>query len=526
MTARTRGVVVAFAATALLILPMAPITGQAVRANTDTTPPSAPQGLTGLAEPDRYVQLSWRPSSDDSGGPIRYRVTRNETTIGGRTAATGYIDRPDIAGTYLYKVRAIDAAGNKSAFSPAVSVTAVITFADTSPPSVPQGLTGTPEADRHVRLSWQPSKDNAAGKVKYRVFRNDVAIGTKIAATDYLDRPPRQGTYRYKVRAIDVAGNKSPHSYTIRRTATNGPPDETSPSTPFGLQAGVLSEGQAALSWQPSSDDRVGKIWYHVIRNGMRIATLTSTSYTDWRGGLKAASQSYEIEAVDGAGNVSEPSAMVEVEAGPELFPWAAIQYRAGSRLEPVVALTFDDGLRSENMRRIADTLRAHDAPGTFFPTGAAIDRDPALWADIARDFPVGNHTYTHPNLSQATPEVIESELVRATQRIESATGRSMIPIMRPPGGYNNLKVRGVVQTLGLAIALWDVDTRDWENSPPAEIVRGRALTATNGSIILLHDGANTVKALPEIITGLRAMGFRLVSLDEMLGIPWLPAHR
>jgi peptidoglycan/xylan/chitin deacetylase (PgdA/CDA1 family) len=53
-----------------------------------------------------------------------------------------------------------------------------------------------------------------------------------------------------------------------------------------------------------------------------------------------------------------------------------------------------------------------------------------------------------------------------------------------------------------------------------------RRWAARNGSIVLMHDGANVVEALPEIINGLRARGFRLVSLDELLGLPWQPAFR
>lgn len=526
---RTASIVTAVftALTVLLAVPNLPqSTYPRAAALTDTTPPSVPQGLTGVAEPKRYVQLSWQPSTDDSGGTIHYRVFRDGAAIGTKITATSYRDRPATVGTYQYSVRAMDAAGNKSDRSAAISVTAVTSIPDVTPPTVPQGLTGTPQEERYLRLTWQPSTDNVAGTIYYRVFRNDVAIGTKQKATEFRDQPSKQGTYRYKVRAIDASGNKSRFSYTIWRTVTNGPVDATPPSVPEELQVEALSQGQVRLEWQASTDDRVGQVWYYVERDGMRIATVTKTSFEDWRGGRTPASYTYKIQAADGAGNRSDSSAGVEGSVQPELFPWAGVLRKNGSRLEPTVALTFDDCYRSSNVEKIAGILRAQGAAGTFFPTGEAVDRAPQLWSQIGRDFPVANHTYTHPNLTKIAPEAIESQLVRTTNSIESATGRPMIPLMRPPGGYSDTTVRAVTKTLGLAVATWDIDTRDWENSPSAEVVRDRALTAKNGSVILLHDGANVVQALPEIISGLRAKGYQLVSLDELLGIPWQPEHR
>jgi D-alanyl-D-alanine carboxypeptidase len=93
------------------------------RALADTTPPSVPQGLKGEPLGYRRVGLSWQPSTDDSGGTIRYRVLRDGKRIATVTA-TSYIDRPAVAGTYSYKVRAVDAAGNKSAFSVTIKVRA------------------------------------------------------------------------------------------------------------------------------------------------------------------------------------------------------------------------------------------------------------------------------------------------------------------------------------------------------------------------------------------------------------------
>jgi zinc D-Ala-D-Ala carboxypeptidase len=89
----------------------------------DTTPPSVPSGLTAKARSNRYVVLSWNESTDDMPGTVRYRLFRDGLAIGSKMTALTYTDRPT-AGRHEYRVRAIDAAGNKSVKSPAVSVKA------------------------------------------------------------------------------------------------------------------------------------------------------------------------------------------------------------------------------------------------------------------------------------------------------------------------------------------------------------------------------------------------------------------
>ncbi len=91
----------------------------------DTTPPSVPQGLTGTSLGYRRIELSWQASTDDSGGPIRYRIFRNGSRIATVKDVTSFVDRPDSAGTYKYKIRAIDPSGNKSDFTPVIKADAI-----------------------------------------------------------------------------------------------------------------------------------------------------------------------------------------------------------------------------------------------------------------------------------------------------------------------------------------------------------------------------------------------------------------
>ncbi|MDQ3938160.1 MAG: hypothetical protein M3253_05705 [Chloroflexota bacterium] len=90
----------------------------------DGTPPSVPHGLRAESLGYRRIALSWKPSTDDRAGTIRYRVFRNGVRIATVTT-TSFVDRPATVGWYTYKLRAVDAAGNRSAFSPKISGRAV-----------------------------------------------------------------------------------------------------------------------------------------------------------------------------------------------------------------------------------------------------------------------------------------------------------------------------------------------------------------------------------------------------------------
>ncbi len=192
----------------------------------DTIAPSVPTDVTTGALGYRRVRLTWTASTDDRAGSIRYRIFRNGKRIATVTDVTRYVDRPK-AGTYNYKVRAVDAAGNKSPFSAivkghAVKGTVSASFnPDTWAPSTPTGLATESLGYRRVRLTWDASTDDRAGQIKYVIFRNGKRVAAVTDVTRFVDRP-KAGTYKYKVRAVDGAGNKSTFSEIVKGHAIKG----------------------------------------------------------------------------------------------------------------------------------------------------------------------------------------------------------------------------------------------------------------------------------------------------------------
>ena len=138
--------------------------------------------------------------------------------------------------TYRYQVRAVDAAGNLSAYSTIASATTPAA-PDTTAPTAPAGLTATAVSPSQIDLAWTASTDNV-GVTGYRVERCQGAtctifaeIGTP-ATTSHSDTDRTPATaYRYRVRAVDAAGNFSAYS-TIAPATTPPLPDTTPPSAP------------------------------------------------------------------------------------------------------------------------------------------------------------------------------------------------------------------------------------------------------------------------------------------------------
>jgi peptidoglycan/xylan/chitin deacetylase (PgdA/CDA1 family) len=190
---------------------------------------------------------------------------------------------------------------------------------------------------------------------------------------------------------------------------------------------------------------------------------------------------------------------------------------RAAARGEgPEVALTFDDGPSAYTPALLAEleTLRA---PATFFLVGRQVAGSQALLQRMLADGDaLGNHTWDHVDVSHGGPDAA-AELERTNAAIAAATGGYRPCLFRPPYGSTGPRLEALARSLGMQTVLWTVDPRDWSRPGTATIVT-RVLTAVQPrAIVVLHDGGGpreqTVAAVPAIIRGLRARGYRLVTV-------------
>jgi peptidoglycan/xylan/chitin deacetylase (PgdA/CDA1 family) len=192
-----------------------------------------------------------------------------------------------------------------------------------------------------------------------------------------------------------------------------------------------------------------------------------------------------------------------------------------------VVALTFDAGASNAGVGSILTTLSQQGVPATFFLTGDFVDAYPSSARAMAR-YPIGNHTYTHPDLTDLSDSRVRSEIRSAGSRITSVTGQNPRPYFRFPYGAVDSRVVRIVNTECYVPFRWTVDTLGWKGTSGGQSVStvvNRVLAAARpGEIVLMHVGAHPTdgstldaSALPKVISGLRAKGYAFVTLEVVL---------
>ncbi len=204
----------------------------------DTTPTTAPSGLTATAVSTSQINLAWTAATDSVGvtGYLVERCQGSGCTAFGQVASvagTIYSDAGLAAATsYSYRVRATDATGNLSGFSNTATA-ATSAPPDTTPPTAPSGLTATAASTSQINLAWTASTDNV-GVTGYFVERcqgrkcTAFAQVASVTTTTYSNSALAAATsYRYRVRATDAAGNLSGFSKTASATTLGSPPPST-----------------------------------------------------------------------------------------------------------------------------------------------------------------------------------------------------------------------------------------------------------------------------------------------------------
>jgi peptidoglycan/xylan/chitin deacetylase (PgdA/CDA1 family) len=181
------------------------------------------------------------------------------------------------------------------------------------------------------------------------------------------------------------------------------------------------------------------------------------------------------------------------------------------------VALTFDDG-PGPYTTKLLGMLATRHARVTFFLIGRNIEgREPVVRQELAQGNAIGDHTWSHPDLSTLPKQAVRSQLTRTLAEITRATG-GPTRLMRPPYGATDRTVGTVAGGLGMAQVTWSVDTNDWRDRDSSLVARRAIAWAHRGDIILMHDiHPTTVNAVPAILRGLDERGFTFVTVPELL---------
>ncbi|MFJ4877049.1 polysaccharide deacetylase family protein [Streptomyces sp. NPDC088745] len=182
------------------------------------------------------------------------------------------------------------------------------------------------------------------------------------------------------------------------------------------------------------------------------------------------------------------------------------------------VALTFDGGPSAPTPKAL-DVLKSEKVPATFFLQGKGhTDTYPQTVTRMAAEgHETANHTWSHKNLTELTPDQIRAEIEPVQKDIEKATGKAPT-LMRPPGGATSNDVSEVLGEMGLAQVLWSVTAKDFQVKDPAEIKKRVLEQTERDGIILLHERyPATIPALPGIIAELRKQGYTFVTVSQLM---------
>ena len=190
-----------------------------------------------------------------------------------------------------------------------------------------------------------------------------------------------------------------------------------------------------------------------------------------------------------------------------------------------LIAFTFDDG-PTEKTDALLDVFEEFNAKNpdftahaTLFTIGSALTAQNAdvLKRAVKMNFELGNHTYTHTNLTTLTDEKIIEELRLTDEKLKNIDGKSVHPV-RPAGGHADGRVLSLYQTIFIN---WTVTlgAQDYEPSTTENGVYNMVMTnVLDGGIVLMHQGYDkTVAAVKRLLPDLKAIGFQVVSVSELI---------
>ena len=255
-----------------------------------------------------------------------------------------------------------------------------------------------------------------------------------------------------------------------------------------------------------------------VGRVRLRVAAVAGMLVLGWLSGLgPVGAGNGQGSAVASGAKAAKASTAASRRKHDQHARQKATRPKVDCRVSKCIALTFDDG-PGPYTTKLLGMLAARHARVTFFLIGGSIPgREAIVRQELAQGHVIGDHTWTHPDLSTLPKQAVRSQLTRTLSEITKVTG-GPTKLMRPPYGATDRTVGKVAATLGMAQITWSVDTNDWRDRNSA-IVAHRAITwAHRGDIILMHDiHPTTVQAVPQILRGLTKRGFTFATVPELL---------
>ncbi len=189
--------------------------------------------------------------------------------------------------------------------------------------------------------------------------------------------------------------------------------------------------------------------------------------------------------------------------------------HRRGPSTSKRVALTFDDGpdYMTERYLEVLDKL---GVPATFFLIGKRAAQHPALVREyLRRGHQIAGHGFDHTRFSKLSRRALLEQCAQTDNALGGQlSGR---PWVRPPHGTLDAPALFNLVTCGYTVAMWSLDSFDYNTTDPGEIV-DHCASITAGEVVLFHEGQQwTLDALPRIVASLQAAGLECVTMHDLL---------
>jgi peptidoglycan-N-acetylglucosamine deacetylase len=349
-----------------------------------------------------------------------------------------------------------------------------------------------------------------------------------------LTHPFSPGRLRHDGRSLCLLIERAGNGSVLSRVCLSGPqhgsgepqliytpitPPSAGPSSTIAATITRSSDRELSASFLPAS---IG-LGYHSLR-WQAISTVNARGCPSAASGTTGCATLFPVTPT--LLRLHTPRLVGCLPTGPD---WVF----TGPRNKREIALTFDDGPWWEpRASSFVSLLAKEHVPATFFEVGehiATYDPHGTIERQMLADGDmIGDHTWSHPDLAGLSAAQQRDEISRAAAAIRTATGGFEPCLFRPPEGAADPSLLTIARSMGFTTIQWDIDPRDWALPGVNAIIDNVVANAHDGAIVEEHFGGGpryeTLDALPREIAQLRAKGYQLVTLTQMLG--YKPVYR
>ena len=248
-----------------------------------------------------------------------------------------------------------------------------------------------------------------------------------------------------------------------------------------------------------------GKRWGYVVQFFCLLVFLGMSPFLIKMDGMTAMTEKSHIGTA------------INVVVGTKEINHTYFYQNVSDEVKPVVALTFDDGPNASSTPILLDGLKERKVRATFFLIGENVEKDEnekIVKRMYEEGHLIGNHTYTHCNLSKLETGEAKKELEQTDTVIEKITGKQPVFVRAP---YGELPVDSE-QDLNRIYIGWTVDPLDWMTEDTGAVVKTVVEEINPGDVILLHDCyPSSVQAAIRIVDLLQGKGYEFVTVDHLI---------